>query len=109
MTIIELKAILESTGLPVAYSHFTAFENSPVPEPPYICYMVNASPHFMADNKVFKKIEDVSIELYTNKKDLAIEAILEEVLDQHSIPYIPDEVFIPSEQLFQKIYDVRLI
>ncbi len=109
MNLIELKNVLDATGFPVAYSHFTASSNNPVPGPPYICYLVDESANFIADDKVYKKISDVSIELYTNKKDLAAEAILENILDEQSIPYESFEVFIDSEKLFQKIYEVRLI
>ncbi|USK46347.1 hypothetical protein [Cytobacillus oceanisediminis] len=109
MTLIELRQILELTRLPVAYSHWTATENNPVPAPPYICYLAEGSANMMADNMAFQKITDVNIELYTSKKDLAAEAALEKVLDDHKIPYESSETFIDSEKLFQKFYEVRLI
>jgi len=109
MTLVELKKILDAAGYPVAYSHFTPTPEKPVPSPPYICYLVDGNPNFIADNKVYHKISDVTIELYTNKKDLAAEAKLEAVLDTNEIPYEPYETFIESEQLFQRIYEVRLI
>lgn len=104
MKLPELKKLLDATGYPVAYSHFK--EAKPVP---YICYLVTFSPNFHADNKTYHKINAVDIELYTDKKDLAAEAVLETILDEHEIPYESDETFIESEQLFQKIYEVRLI
>jgi hypothetical protein len=109
MTLVELKQILSTTGYPVTYSHFTETENNPIPEPPYITYLVAYSPNFIADNKVYKKISNIQIELYTAKKDLAAESKLEAVLDNNEIPYDSTETFIESENLFQKIYEVRLI
>ncbi|MED1508745.1 hypothetical protein [Bacillus proteolyticus] len=109
MNLIELKKILDATGYPVAYSHFTATPGKPVPKPPYICYLVNGSPNMPADNKVYHEISDVSIELYTIKKDLIAESKLEQALDDHEIPYESFEAFIDSEKLFQKTYEVRLI
>ncbi|EOP94833.1 hypothetical protein IGM_01265 [Bacillus cereus HuB4-4] len=109
MTLAELKKILDATGYPVAYSHFTATPGNPVPEPPYICYFVDGSPNMPADNKVYHKINDVNIELYTIKKDLVAEAKLEQVLDDHDIPYESYGTFIESEKLFQKIYETRLM
>jgi hypothetical protein len=109
MTLAELKKILDATGYPVAYSHFTATENNPIPAPPYITYLVVYSSNFMADNKVYKKISNIQIELYTTKKDLVAESKLETVLDNNEIPYDSTETFIESENLFQKIYEVRLI
>ncbi|PGZ44100.1 hypothetical protein COE56_30460 [Bacillus anthracis] len=105
MTIIEFMKILKATGYPVAYSHFTE-----ATKPPYICFLVDGSPNMMADNKVHHKINDINIELYTIKKDLNAELALEEILDTHEIPYSsgPD-VYIQSEKIFQKIYEVRLM
>ncbi|MGG0759136.1 hypothetical protein [Bacillus paramycoides] len=109
MNLIELKGILDATGYPVAYSHFTATPGKPVPKPPYICYLVDGSPNMPADNKVYHPINDVSIELYTIKKDLVAESKLEQALDDHEIPYESFEAFIESEKMYQKTYEVRLI
>jgi len=109
MTLVELKKILDAVGYPVAYSHFNANTSNPVPEPPYICYLVDGNPNFIADNKVYHKMSDVTIELYTTKKDLVVESALESLLDENEIPYESYGTFIDSEQLFQKIYEVRLI
>lgn len=93
----------------MAYSHFTATPDNPVPAPPYICFLVDGSSNMMADNKVYQKINDVSIELYTLRKDLVTESKLEKVLDDLEIPYESFEVFIESEKLYQKIYETRLM
>jgi hypothetical protein len=108
MNLVDLKKILGLTGLPFTHSHWIATPENPVPTPPYICYLVTDSPHMMADNMVYHKINDVNIELYTTKKNLVVEATLEKVLDDHEIPYVSSETFIDSEKLFQKIYEVRL-
>ncbi|MDA1690235.1 MULTISPECIES: hypothetical protein [Bacillus] len=105
MTIIELMKILEATGYPVAYSHFAKSVN-----PPFICFLVDGSPNMAADNKIYQKINDINIELYTTKKDLKAEEALENILDKHEIPYSSgSDVFIQSEKVFQKIYEARLM
>jgi hypothetical protein len=109
MKLNELKTILEATGFPVAYSHFIETENEPFPEPPFIVYLVAYSSHFMADNKVHIPIENVQIELYTSKKDLDAEAKLAAVLNEYEIPYQTTEAFIESEQIYQKIYEMRVL
>jgi sulfur transfer complex TusBCD TusB component (DsrH family) len=109
MNLIELKKILDATSYPVAYSHFTASPGKPVPKPPYICYLVDGSPNMIADNKVHHKINDVTIELYTIKKDLVAESKIEQALDDHEIPYESFEAFIESEKMYQKTYETRLI
>ena len=108
MTLVEFKKVLDATGYPVAYSHFTATETSPSPKPPYITYLVSYSSNFIADNKVYKKIDNVQVELYTNKKDLVSENKLETQLDNSDIPYQSIETYIESEKLFQKIYEIKI-
>lgn len=104
MTLVELVAMLRSTGYEVAYSHF----NDP-PALPYITYLVAFSSNFIADNQVYHKIDNVQIELYTDKKDLEAESKLEAALDENKLPYDNTETWISSEKLYQKIYEVRLI
>ena len=108
MKLDELKTILEATGFPVAYSHFTETDNEPLPQPPFIVYLATYSSNFMADNKVHIPIENVQIELYTDKKDLDAEAKVEAVLNENEIPFQTSEIFIDGEQVYQKIYEMRL-
>src|SRR5690625_3120364 len=109
MTLAELKAILDATGYPVAYSHFTETPGYPIPKPPYITYLVSFSSNFFADNKVYQKIDNGQIELYTSIKDLTAESTLEGLLDENELAYETTETYIESERLFQKIYEVRLV
>ena len=108
MTLSELNLILQATGFPVAYSHFVESANEPLPEPPFITYLVLYSSNFSADNVTYKQFQNLQIELYTDRKDLEAEAILEAVLNENEIPFDTTESYIESEQLFQKIYEVRL-
>jgi hypothetical protein len=108
MKLEELKTILEATGFPVAYSHFTQTDNNPLPFPPFIAYVVAYSANFVADNHVYKKGDVVQIELYTTLKDEEAEAAVEAVLNEAELPYESTETYIDSEQLYQKIYEVRL-
>ncbi|MFD2442932.1 hypothetical protein ACFSO7_02930 [Bacillus sp. CGMCC 1.16607] len=104
MNIAELVGILEEIGFPVAYSQF----NDP-PSPPYICYLVSHSSNFFADDEIYHEIENVQIELYTTKKDLLAERKVKEVLKAHELVFETSEIYIDSEKLFQKIFEVRLI
>lgn len=109
MTALELVNILKATGYPVAYSHFIGDENNPAPDPPFICYVLPETNNFMADNKVYHKISDVDIELYTDNKDFSAEKKIEDLLDSHEIPWESYEAYIESEKMYQKLYEVRLI
>jgi hypothetical protein len=108
MNLYDLKIILEATGYPVAYLRFVETENEPLPQPPFIVYLSAFSSNFMADNVVHKEIDNVQIELYTDKKDVSAETKVATVLNQNEIPYQTTETFIESEGLYQKIYEVRL-
>lgn len=104
MSLINIMDILKELNIPVAYSHFKKAQNSP-----YICYLVDSNDNFSADNKVYKKINNINIELYTEKKDLEIEEQLEKILDNNNIFYESTESFIDSEDVFVKIYKIGVI
>ena len=108
MILSELNTILKATGYPVAYSHFTGTTTTPLPKPPYITYLNAYSSNFNADNIVYKKIDNLQIELYTNKKDLIAEKKLEDLLDANEIAYETTETWIDTEKLFQKIYEISI-
>ena len=93
--------ILEEMGLPFAYHHFAEGESL---EPPFVCYLLPGSNNFSADGKVYYKINEVHIELYTDWKDLAVEQGVEAVLDEHGVFYNKSEVWIESEKLYEVLY-----
>ena len=98
----ELTAILKETGIPFAYDHFAEGES---PDPPFICYLLPESDNFSADGGVYYK---VSVELYTDRKDLSVEGKIEAVLDRHGIFYEKSEVWIESEKLFEVLYTFEM-
>ena len=101
----ELLQILSETQIPFAYHHFAEGES---PEPPFICYLLPGSNNFLADGKVYYKINEVHIELYTDLKDLAVEQQLEDVLDKHGIFYNKSETWIESEKLYEVLYTFEM-
>ena len=103
MTLNELYTILTSTGLPVAYSHFPEKQSLP-----FVTYVVAYSSNFKADNKVMQKIENIQVELYTAKKDLVTEELLETALRENSIPWEVVEAFLEEENCFQRIYEITI-
>ena len=105
MTIENLVKMLQKTGIPFAYDHFAEGES---PEPPFICYLLPGSNNFAADGKVYFKINQVRIELYTDSKDLAVERKMEMVLDESGIFYNKSEVWIQSEKLYEVLYSFEV-
>ncbi len=96
-----LFTLLKSTGLPVAYHHFT----SP-PTPPYIVYLFSYSSNFGADNRVFSKQSNYQVELYTTEKDPVSEKLIEDLFDEHDIYWEKTETYIESEGLYQVLYEI---
>ena len=101
MTIEQLAAMLQGTGIPFAYDHFAEGES---PEPPFICYLLPGSDNFAADGRVYFKINEVNIELYTDKKDVTVEKQVEDALDDRGIFYNKSEVWISEERLYEVLY-----
>lgn len=97
----ELLTIIKETGIPIAYDHFAEGES---PDPPFICYLLPGSDNFAADGRVYFKINEVRIELYTDSKDLSVEQKLEDVLDAHEVFYNKSETWIDSEKLYEVLY-----
>lgn len=104
ITLSEIKTLLDLTGYPVAYHHF----NKPV-EPPFVVYLVPYYRNFSADDKVFKKIRHIQIELYTANKDELAEKVLENTLDNADSFYNKTENYISNENLYQIIYELEVL
>ena len=105
MTVEQLAAMLQETGIPFAYDHFAEGES---PEPPFICYLLPGSDNFAADGQVYFKINEVRIELYTDKKDVSVEKQVEDALDSRGIFYNKSEVWISEERLYKVAYSFEV-
>lgn len=101
----QIISILNEINLPFAYDHFAEGES---PSPPFICYLNYGSNNFSADGKVYQKINEIHIELYTDFKDLQTEKNIENVLDKYDIFYQKSEVWIESEKLYEVLYIFEL-
>lgn len=101
----ELLLMLGEMQIPFAYDHFAEGES---PDPPFICYLLPGSNNFSADGRVYYKISEVHIELYTDLKDLSVESAVEAVLDKYGIFYQKSEVWIESERLYEVLYTFEM-
>ena len=97
----KLTAILNTIGIPYAYDHFAEGES---PEPPFLCYLLPGSSNFSADGKVYHRISEVRLELYTDYKDLASEQKVEDAFDAAGIFYNKTETWIDGEKLYEVLY-----
>ena len=97
----KLTAILNTIGIPYAYDHFAEGES---PEPPFLCYLLPGSSNFSADGKVYHRISEVRLELYTDCKDLPSERKVEDALNAAGIFYNKTETWIDGEKLYEVLY-----
>ena len=98
----ELVKIIEEMGIPFAYDHFAEGES---PDPPFLCYLLPGSDNFAADGRVYYKMSEVRIELYTDFKDVSLEEKVTAVLDNHGIFYEQSEVWIEEEKLYEVAFE----
>ena len=101
----QIVKMLDEIDIPFAYDHFAEGES---PDPPFICYLTPNSDNFAADGKVYYKINEIHIELYTDCKDLSAEQKVEAVLDEHGIFYEKSETWIESEKLYEVLYSFEM-
>jgi hypothetical protein len=98
----DLKTILETLGIPVAYNHFNTSTN-----PPFLVYRRESTSNFGADNKVYKKINNYYVELYTEYKNPALEESLESIFNENNIFFeVESEDYIDSEQMYEIVYSI---
>lgn len=105
MTLPELKDKLKTLDLPIAYRCFTVGQ---VPELPYIVYYVDEDIGFYADDTVYYEGYAVTIEVYTEKKDMELEKKVKQLLNDNELPYESYESFLESESMYLKAYEIEI-
>ena len=105
MTRTEVMEMLSGLGIPTAYHHFAEGE---APSLPYLVYHYPKSEGFAADNVVYAKEDDLAVELYTEKRDIEMEDALEQILDAHDLYYVKTEIYIPDEDMYEILYEMRV-
>ena len=101
----DVLSMVEEIGLPYAYDHFAEGE---VPKVPYMVFLFPASDNFSADGKVYCKINELNIEMYSEIKDPEKEEQIEAVLDRHGLFYQKTETWINEEKLYEVLYEMEV-
>ena len=104
MTYPEVKTLLETTGLPVVYYQWP---DGHAPDPPYIVFYFPGDNDFIGDNSNYQKIRELTVELYTDCKDFALEETVEEVMS--GLVYSRYETYIDSERMYQVVYETEVL
>lgn len=98
----QLKELLSTLNIPVAYDHFNTATN-----PPFIAFRRYSSENFGADDKVYEKINNYYVYLVTDYKDINMEKALEDLLDENDIFYdVESEDYVDDEKCYQIIYSI---
>ena len=105
MTLPELKDKLKTLDLPIAYRCFVVGQ---VPELPYIVYYVDEDIGFYADDTVYYEGCAVTIEVYTDQKDLQLEKKVKQLLNDNQLPCESYESFLDSENMYLKAYEIDI-
>ena len=99
---MSIYQVLQSTGLPCAYSHFKKAQS-----PPYIVYIGNGQDVFEADNTHYWKQNTYQVEYYFTTKNEQNEASIENALLEAGYLYDKSEdVYIEDEGVFVIYYQV---
>lgn len=106
MTYEEIVSMLNEPGFPLAYDHFAEGES---PDPPFIVFLFPGSDNVFADDTVYKKVDQLNVELYTDKKDPVSEAKIEAALLAHELPWEKSEVWIDAEKMYEVLYQTQII
>ena len=103
MSLAELFTQLLTTKLPVAYD---AWPIGGAPALPFICYRETDSDNFIADNGVYLPVTNIDVELCTESKDPATEAVVETALI--GFAWEKSEEYIPDERMFIITYNISI-
>lgn len=106
MTYQEVAALLASIGPPTAYDHF---EVGNAADPPFICFYFAGSDDLAADNTNFQRIRPLTVELYTDNKDFALEERVEAALNSAGLVYSRSETYIDSERMYEVVFTTDII
>jgi len=99
----DIKSWLETIGLKVAEESFLK-----PPPLPYINFTDNSNIGG-ADNKNCIADRAISVELYSLRIDKVSEGLIENLLNEKSIKYSKDHVWINTELMMSTIYDFNII
>jgi len=106
MTHQEVAAMVAEIGYPNAYYQFPEGTEQATP---FVCFYFANDNDFKADNSNYQNIEHLIIELYTDTKSFASEAVVENVLRNHGMVWARDEAKIDTERMYEVVYEMDVI
>ena len=99
---MSIYQVLQSTGVPCAYSHFRKPQS-----PPYIVYIGDGQETFEADNTHYYRQNTYQVEYYFTTKNESNEASIEDALLEAGYLYEKSEdVYIEDQNVFVIYYNI---
>ena len=99
MTINDLKAILSETG--ISHHFITAPNGTKVP---YITYNMDTE-NFYADDTPLVDLPSITINYYDIKRNDSNEILIENVLNQHNMPWRKSHDYDDDSKVFVTVYE----
>lgn len=106
MTYKDVADMVDEIGIPSAYHHF---DEDTEQQPPFVVFYYPGTDDLYADNRNYVRICPLTIELYTDEKDFALENTVAGVLMSHGISYSETEQYISSEKMWQITYETEVL
>lgn len=104
MKLQEFAKLLQTFTFPIAYYQFKNAQSLP-----FGVYYNTSDNLLRADNKTLYKTRNVTFEVYTKTKDIELENKIEQLLNDEEIYFDdPFDVFIESENVWQRTYNIIL-
>lgn len=108
MTVKDIMTLLNSIPEFTNKVAYRQFKEGSAPALPFICFYVDETDNFKADDKAYLKRTVFLIELYTEIKSPATEELVEAALDNAGIPWDYTESYIESESCYLIKYEVEV-
>lgn len=106
MTYRQVATMINSIGIPYAYYQFPDGTDQACP---FICFFLDSSNDFAADNTNYQKIRRLNIELYTDNKDFTLEQTVEDTLSNSGLVYYREETYLDSERMYMVSYETEIV
>ena len=104
MTYEEIAQMIESIGLPYAYYQFP---DDTQQAPPFICFLYDYDDIYADDSNYVKRVV-LTVELYTDTKNIPLESAVEAVFDANELPWSKAATYIDSERMWQTSYSMEV-
>lgn len=100
----QIYDLLNTLDIPVAYDHFVSNKEVSIP---FVVYREISADTFKADGITYYRPHNFEIELITEKKDIALQQRIEDLLTNNNIAYdVTDDVWDDDENIYHNFYEI---